>query len=185
MYYLSYKETGLRYVYNSTLKHILTKQHLMIQNPFLVKLPTIKFYFYFKDITELNILKLYNNLTLIWLFSANLLRVKKFANRFERGIRYFRFFFECSLNSANKKIFDILDFLANKLFFFIEQRFLYKSSTQESCFFKFGALDYFSNIRLSGSFYTSNVNDALYLLIDSNMSSLVEASKFITYFKLA
>lgn len=65
MFFLNYKETNLNFIYNSTLRFIFIKQNIKINNSYILKLPKIKYYFIFRKIVDINLLKVYNNILLI------------------------------------------------------------------------------------------------------------------------
>ena len=65
MYFLNYKEVDLFYINKSTLRYILFKQNLNLNNIYDINLPIIRYYFIFKKIVDINLLKIYNNVILI------------------------------------------------------------------------------------------------------------------------
>ena len=62
MLFLNYKETDLSYIYSSSLRSIIYKQSLSVNNVYETSLPKVALYFVFSKVLEINLLKLSNHL---------------------------------------------------------------------------------------------------------------------------
>jgi hypothetical protein len=160
MYFLNYTETNLRFVYFSTIRLLILRQKSNFNNSYIIKMPVIKYYFIFNKIVEVNLLKIYNNLLILWLILGKKGYIKKFFNRLERGIRFYRFILNVNVNTKN--FFKLFDFLSN-VFFFLGKNYIKIFKDVDYLILKISNLEYFSNLRLSNYFYTSKVNDNLYI----------------------
>ena len=160
MHFLTYKENDLMFVYNSTIRIIILRQHLTINSSYLIKLPIIKYFFIYRKIFDVNLLKSYNNLTFLWLLTGKKFRIKKFAYKLERGVKFYRFLMMYDL-VKDDLILKNFDFFINKFFFLIDNLYLRKLNENNYYVLKFNNLEYFSNIRLAPNFYTSRLNDIL------------------------
>ena len=117
MYFLNFKETDLNYINNSCLRLILLRQNVQIKNSYILKLPEIKYYFIFNKIIDMHILKIFNNVMLIWLLTGKTLIVKNFFVKLVRGVKYYRFFLSSKKINNTELYFNILNFLSNTFFF--------------------------------------------------------------------
>jgi hypothetical protein len=184
MYFLNYKETDLNYINNSSLRSILLKQNVQIRSSYILKLPNIKYYFIFKKIVDINLLKIYNNIVLIWLLTGKILVVKNFFVKLERGVKYYRFFLTSKKLNNISLLFNMFDFLSNTLFYLIDKRFLKTSFDSNIYFLKLLNLEFFSNVRLANNFYTSKLNDILYMYIFIKNFNFFSLKKLVRQFKI-
>jgi len=184
MFFLNRNETDLKYINNSCLRLIFLKQNSNIKNSYILKLPQMKYYFIYKKIVDISLLKLYNNSILIWLLTGRLLILKNFFVKLERGIRYYRFFLTSKKIFNIDYIFSIFDFIANTLFFLIGNRFFKVHNEGNVYLFKLLDLEFFSNIRLANSFYTTKLNDVMYIYFFMDKSYLIPLGNVLKQFKI-
>jgi hypothetical protein len=90
-----------------------------------------------------------------------LIKLNKFFSKLVRGIRYFRFILNLKKNNLN--FFDVIDFLSNRLFFLIDNRFKKNFINNNYFLFKITNLDFFANIRLTTNFYTGKLDNTIYI----------------------
>lgn len=162
MYYLNYIETDLSFIYKSNLRLIILKQNYFVKNCFILELPNIEINCIFNKIIELNILKLFNYIVLLWFLTNNKTYIKKLKSRLERGIKYFNFIINNKVKYS-EYLFKIFDFIANKIFFLIEKKYLNFFLLNNYFFLIISNLEIFSNIRLSKNFFTSKINNNIYI----------------------
>lgn len=158
MLFLNYKENDMKYIYNSSIKNIIIKQNYFINSFYLIKLPKIKYYFIYKKIIDLNNTKIYNNILLLWLLTGKKMKIKKINYKLNRGIKYYRFILSCTILNENL-ILNNFDFFLNKFFFLLDNLDLKNLKNKNYLFLKFKNLEYFSNLKLSSSFYTTRINN--------------------------
>jgi len=184
MFFLNYKETDLNYINNSCLRLIFIRQVLEIKNSYILKLPRMKYYFIFRKIVDINLLKIFNNIMLIWLLTGKTVLLKNFFVKLERGVKYYRFFLTSKEIDNIEFFFIILSFLSNTLFYLMDNRFFKKYDRDNVCFFKLSDLEFFSNIRLANNFYTSKLNDIVYIYFFINKYYFISLKKILNCFKI-
>lgn len=182
MYFLNYTEVDFNYYYMSTVRLMLLKQNNGISNLLAIKVPNIKLSFIFTKETELNKIKLYNNVILFWLLTGKIEYLKDLNYKLERGVKYYNF--NLSTILKNKIIFfKFIDFFFNNVDFYIRtvEKMVY--NYKNNFFYYLKNLELFSNLRLSYSYYTSKMNDYLYIRYFFNKSNLSIIS-FLNKFKI-
>lgn len=126
--------------------------------------PIIKLFFWFKKIKEedLDFLKLFNHLILLWLITGQVAYLKNLKSNLNKGIRYYRFIYSLEIHN----IFFILNFLNEILLPVIQnnsKKIHYKNLNKFLCSFK--DLGIFTNLRLSSNLYLNSVHDKLFVFI--------------------
>jgi hypothetical protein len=64
MYFLNYSENNLNYFYMSSVRNMILKQNLQIDNLFFIEIPKVQLSFFFNKETEINKINLFNNIIL-------------------------------------------------------------------------------------------------------------------------
>jgi hypothetical protein len=114
--------------------------------------------------------------------TGKVLIVKNFFNKLERGVRYYRFFLTHKQFDSKFSL-KILDFFVNKFIYFTNKRFIDVKLFDNIYYIKISNLEYYSNIRLSNSFYSSKLNDILYIRIQFNELNKKNIKYFLGNFK--
>lgn len=139
-----------------------------ITNKYLIKIkPYLKIFFWFKKIKEddLDFLRLFNHLILLWLITSQKVKILKLGSNLLRGIKYFRCLFILEI----VYIYNFFNFL-NEIFLPIIQKnsknIHYKK--KNICLFSFSDFSIFTNLRLSSNLYLNSVHDKLFMFIRIN-----------------
>jgi len=181
MYFLSYNEVNLNYFYWSNVRNFLFKQNLNFINFFQIEIPKVKLFFIYNKETELNKLKLYNNFILFWLMFGKFHKINKFNYRLERGIKYYKFYLNINLNK-DIMILNFIDFFYNNITYYIRKNEKISSFLNNKYLFYLKNLEIFSNLRLSYNYYTTKMNDKLFIEYYYKKSLGIE--KFLNKFKI-
>lgn len=148
------------------IKLISNKQNKF--NKYLLNLkPHINLFFWFKKIKEddLDFLKLYNHLLLLWLITNKKACIKNLESILHKGIRYYR----CIFNLTIDNIYLFFNFLNETLLPVIQdnsKKIHYKKLNK--CLYSFADLGSFTNLRLSSNLYLNSVHDKLFIFIKIN-----------------
>jgi hypothetical protein len=116
--------------------------------------------------------------------TGKILEIKNFFVKLERGVKYYRFLLSSKNNYNIDFFFFILDFIVNTLFFLISERFFKMYNVDNVYVFKLLDLEFFSNIRLANNFYTSKLNDIMYLYFFMDKDYIFSLEKILKQFKL-
>jgi hypothetical protein len=185
MLFLSYKEVDYDFIYKNTLKNIFFKQNLQLKHLTHLKLPEVNLFFDYRRIVELNLLKVFYNIMLLWLFTGQLANFSDLKTKFERGVRYHSFICYTIINNGDLFL-NFIDIIVNS-FFIIRDNQKKLLNKNDFLFIQLQNLEIFSNVRLS-NYYTPRVLNFLNLLFrfkdKGNNYNLSNINYFLKNFKL-
>lgn len=144
--------------------------------------PIIKLFFWFKKIKEedLDFLKLFNHLILLWLITGQIAYLRNLKSILNRGIRYYRFIFNLEINN-NFLIFNFLNEILLPVIQNNSKKIHYSNINKFLCSFK--DLGIFTNLRLSSNLYLNSVHDKLFVFIKIN--SQLSLIHYLDLFKIS
>jgi len=80
-----------------------------------LELPKVKLFFDYRRIVELNLLKTFYNVMLLWLLTGQLAKFSNLKTKFERGVRYNSFICYTIINN-NDLYLNFIDLIINSYF---------------------------------------------------------------------
>jgi len=115
MLFLNYKEVDYDFIYKNTLKTIFYRQNFNLKHIKKLELPKVKLFFDYRRIVELNLLKTFYNVMLLWLLTGQLAKFSNLKTKFERGVRYNSFICYTIINN-NDLYLNFIDLIINSYF---------------------------------------------------------------------
>jgi hypothetical protein len=178
-----YKEVNYKYLYNNTLKYIFFRRY-NFSNSFHLKLVNSKFFFWYKRLPsdELNLLRLYDNLAVIWLLFDKKCKLETINSIYRRGVNYYSIIFSTLFNSNNNEIYKSLDILINGIIPVMRKTTMHSSIIHNNYILELTDLSFFSNIRMHQYYYVENIVDKFYLKFHSNNN--IKINYYLNIFKL-
>jgi len=179
--FLNYKETDYDFVYNNTLKNVFIRQNMKLKHTQNLFLPQVKLFFDYRRIVELNSLKIFYNIMLLWLLTGKLAQVSTIKTKFERGVRYNSFI--CYTTIFKSELFlKFIDIIINS-FFLLRENQRKMLNKKDFVFIELRNLEIFSNVRLS-NYYTPRVLNYLGLLFQLSNDKSYSVNYVMKNFKL-
>jgi len=167
MLFFDRKEINYEFYFKYTVNKVISNKQ-NISNKYLINIkPYLKIFFWFKKIKEedLDFLKLFNHLILLWLITNNKAKILNLDSILERGIKYFRCLFSIEL----KKIYIFFNFINETLTPIMQKGSkIIHSQKKNLKLYSFKDFSAFTNFRLSSNLYLNSVHDKLYLLVKMN-----------------
>ena len=162
MLFTNYKEIDMDIVYCNTIRSILLKQNMKVEDGLQLNLPKTELYFVFDKVEEISYEKIYNHMLLLWLITGLRPHLIVYPSQLRRGKRYFKFIITIKVD-FDSLTFVFFDFLVNIFNFLLEKGDTRKYDNFSKYYCEIKNLELFSNIRLSRSFYTQKINDTLFI----------------------
>lgn len=167
MLFINNKELDYEFYLNFTLNKILGNKQNITNKYFLSLKPTIKIFFWFKKIKEdnLDFMKIFNHLILLWLITNNKAKILNLGSTLSRGIKYFRYIFLLKI----KKISFFFNF-SNEILLPVIQQNSKKIHLKNNKLqlYSFSDFSMFTNLRLSSNLYLNSVHNKLFIFIKMN-----------------
>jgi len=154
---INFKEVNYKFLYNNTLKFILIRKN----NKLNIKFCNINLLFWYKHIPaeEFNLLKLYNNIMLIWLLFKQKCIIKNFSSSFRLNVYYYRAMIIA--NISKKNIFTFFDLFINGFLPCIRSVSIKYLFFNENIIINITDLSFFTSLKIGRFFYVENVTDIL------------------------
>lgn len=167
MLFFKKKEVDYELYFNNTLNKVWSNKQ-NINNKYLVNIkPTLQIFFWFRKIKEddLNFLKLFNHLILLWLITSQEAKVFNLGSVLTRGIKYFR----CIFLLEVYYIFLFINFINEVLLPVIQNNSKIIHYIRDNmALYSFSDFSTFTNLRLSSNLYLNSVHDKLFMFVKMN-----------------
>jgi len=167
MLFFNRKEIDYELYFNYTLIKVFSNKQ-NINNKYLIKVkPSLLIFFWFKKIKEdnLDFIKLFNHLILLWLITSCKAKILNLGSVLNRGIKYFRCLFLLEI----KEIYIFFNFINETLKPIIQESSKNIHINQiNKRLYSFSDFNSFTNLRLSSNLYLNSVHEKLFLWIKMN-----------------
>lgn len=183
MLFLKKKEINYEFYFNRTVIRLISnKQNISNKYIFSIK-PKVQIYFWFKKIKEeeLDFLKLFNHLILLWLITSQRASIKNLDSVLNKGIKYYRCVFFINI----REIFRFINFI-NEILIPTSQKNSKKIhfKFKDKHLYSFSDLSVFTNLRLSSNLYLNSVHDKLFMSIKKKQKSKLNLNMYMNCLKI-
>lgn len=155
-----YTEVDYKYTYNQTLKHIYYRKYKVAG----IDLLKINLFFWYRQIPseDVGLLKLYNNMMLIWLIFNKKFKLENYDSTLRRGVYYYRLTLNSDIIKENEKL-EFLDIFVNGVMPLMRASTISSYITNGNIVCKLADMGTFSNTRMGEFFYVENITDKLHI----------------------